>query len=124
MSLIQGFNNLFNRKKAKFGFKLEFIEGSVNHNSITKIQKGECQLNFEDGKIIIKQNNNQIIDSMTDVYNVRTWTFNDEQYFAIRMRTHSEYMFNLKAASLLFRAIENYAQAFNVPIEYCVEPEE
>ncbi len=118
------FNNLFDRKNAKFGFKLDFIKGYINHNEITNIKKGKCQLNFENQCFTISQDNETISDNMKDVYNIRTWTFKGFVYFAIRMTTHSEYMFCLGETDLLLKALENYTKAFNIPFEYCGESTE
>ncbi len=122
--LKQIFKNLFDRKNAKLGFNLDFVKGDVNHNEITKIKKGKCKLNFENQQIIISQNNEIITDNMNDVYNFRTWTFKGNIYFAISMKTHSEYMFSFGEVDFWLKSLENYAQAFDVPFEYCGESEE
>ena len=60
------FNNLFDRKNAKFGFKLDFIKGYINHNEITNIKKGKCQLNFENQCFTISQDNETKNDLLQD----------------------------------------------------------
>ena len=122
--LKQIFKNLFDRKNAKLGFNLIFINGYVNHNEITKIKKGACKLNFENQRFVILQDNESISDNMNDVYNIRTWTFKENVYFAIRMKTHSEYMFSFGTVDFWLKTLENYAKAFNIPFEYCRESKE
>ena len=75
--------------------KVSFVSGNKNHNNITKIQKGECILKFKNNKFYIIQGNNQIEDDSADIYHFRVWTFKSALYMAIRMNTHSEYMFCL-----------------------------
>lgn len=122
--LKQVFNNLFDRKNAKFGFNVDFVNGYVNYNEITNIKKGKCSLKFENQEIIISQNNEIIKDFMSDVYNFRTWTFKGNIYFAIKMKTSSEYMFSFGNVDLWLKSIENYSKAFNIPFEYCGESKE
>lgn len=119
--MLQIFNNLFNRKYAKFGFNVDFVNGTLNHNVITKIKAGKCALNFENQTIIIKQGNEIITDNMSDVSSMRTWTFKGNVYFAIETKTYNEYKFCFGATDLLLKSLENYANAFNIPFEYCEE---
>ena len=119
--LKQFFSNLFNCKNAKLGFNVDFVNGYVNYNEITKIKKGKCVLNFENQQIIITQNNESISDYMSDVYNFRTWNFKGNVYFAIKMKTSSEYKFCFGNVDFWLKALENYTKAFNIPFEYCGE---
>ena len=45
-------------------------------------------------------------------------------YFAIKMKTSSEYMFSFGNVDLWLKSIENYSKAFNIPFEYCGESKE
>ena len=119
----QIFNNLFNPKEAKFGFNLDFVGGTLNHNPIVKIQKGKCKLNFEKQTLIISQDEQSIIDYMVDVESIRTWQFKGNIYFAIKTKTYNEYMFSFGSVDLWLKSIQRYAQAFNIPFKDCGESE-
>lgn len=121
--LKQLFNNLFDRKNAKFGYNVEFVNGTLNHNSINNIKAGKCALNFENQQIIFKQGNEILTDNMSDVESIRTWIFKEKMYFAIATRSYNEYKFcmpvfdneTLKLAIL--KPLINYADAFNIKIQ-------
>lgn len=119
--LRQLFKNAFKPKEAKFGFNLDYIDGSLNHNPINNIKRGKCQLNFENQTFTIKQNDESLIDYMSDVHSIRTWTFKGNVYFAIDTKTHNEYKFSFGAVDYWLKALEKYATAFEIPFEYCGE---
>ena len=79
--LKQLFKNAFQPKEAKFGFNVEFVNGTLNHNPISNLQAGKCALNFEKQIMTIKQNNNVLTENMTDVESIRTWSLNRELFF-------------------------------------------
>jgi len=122
--LKQIFNNLFNRKQAKIGFNLDFVNGTLNHNPISKIKAGKCALNFENQIMTIKQDENILTENMSDVKSMRTWTFKGNVYIAIETKTYNEYKFSFGNFDLWLKSIENYSKAFDIPFEYCGESEE
>jgi len=119
--LKQLFKNAFKPKDAKFSFNIEFINGTLNHNPISNIKRGKCQLNFENQKFTIKQNDEILTDYMTDVDSIRTWTFQGNVYFAINTKTYNEYKFSFGTVDFWLKSLERYAIAFNIPFEYCGE---
>jgi hypothetical protein len=118
------FANLFDRKNGKLNFKLDFVQGHINHNEIKNIKAGQCLLNFENQAFEIKQGDEIISEKMSDVYNVRTWEYKGNFYFAISMKTYSEYMFSFGEVSFWLKALENYVKAFDIPFEYSDESNE
>jgi len=122
--LKQIFNNLFNRKQAKIGFNLDFVNGTLNHNPISKIKAGKCALNFENQIMTIKQDENILTENMSDVKSMRTWTFKGNVYIAIETKTYNEYKFSFGNFDLWLKSIENYSKAFDIPFEYCGESTE
>lgn len=118
----------------KIEIKPFFVSGNKNHNEITKIQKGQCTLKFEDGKFYIIQGENQVEDISADIYHIRVWKFKDALYMAIRMKTHSEYMFclvenipnNEVAFALMYKISKHIAEKLKVEFKDCGEsdPEE
>lgn len=128
--LKQLFDNLFNPKKAKFGYNVEFVNGTLNHNSITKIQAGKCALNFENEQFTFKQGDAILTDNMSDVESIRTWTFKEKMYFAIATRTYNEYKFAMPVIDndalklALLKPLVRYADAFNISIQDDGESEE
>lgn len=91
--LILGIKNAFG--PVKFKVKTFFLSGEKNHNSISIIERGNCELEFKDGKFYIKQGENQIEDNCADIDEIRTWLYKGGLYMAISMTTHSEYKFSL-----------------------------
>jgi hypothetical protein len=128
--LKQLFDNLFNPKKAKFGYNVEFVNGTLNHNPINKIQAGKCALNFENETFIFKQGDEILTDNMSDVESIRTWTFKGKMYFAIATRTYNEYKFSMPVIDnetiklALLKPLIKYADAFNISIQDDGESEE
>lgn len=122
--LKQIFNNLFNRKEAKIGSNVDFVNGTLNHNSITTIQAGKCALNFENQIMTIQQGDNILTENMSDVSSMRTWTFKGNVYLAIETKTYNEYKFSFGNVDLWLKSIENYSIAFGIPFEYCGESKE
>lgn len=122
--LKQLFKNVFKPKDAKFGFNIEFINGTLNHNPINNIKRGKCQLNFENQAFTIKQKNEILTDYMTDVNSIRTWTFQGNVYFAISTKTYNEYTFSFGTVDFWLKTIEKYANLFDIPFEYCGESKE
>ena len=128
--LKQIFNNLFNRKQAKIGFNVDFINGTLNHNPISKIKAGKCALNFENQVMTIKQDENVLTENMSDVESIRTWTFKEKMYFAIATRTYNEYKFAMPVIDndalklALLKPLVRYADAFNISIQDDGESEE
>lgn len=119
--LKQIFNNLFNRKEAKIGFNIDFVNGTLNHNPITKLNAGKCSLTFEKQTMYIKQGDIVLTENMSDVASMRTWTFKGKIYIAIETKTYNEYKFCFGDVDLWLKSLENYANAFNIPFEYCGE---
>jgi len=120
----QIFNNIFNRKEAKLGFKIFFINGTINHKPITNIVKDKCLLDFENQTMIIKQGDVSLTEKMSDVSSMRTWTFKGNVYFAVETKTNNEYKFSFGTVDFWLKAVENYAKEFDIPFEYCGESEE
>ena len=111
------FNNLFDRKNAKFGFKIDFVDGFLNHNAIKAIHAGKCLLNFENQQIIIKQDNETIIENMIDIYNFFWYKSGNNFRLKINTKTHNEFTFDFGESDILLNAVKNYADAFKIPFE-------
>lgn len=126
----QIFDNIFNPKQAKFGYNVEFVNGTLNHNPINKIQAGKCALNFENQQFIFKQGDNIVIDNMNDIESIRTWTFKEKMYFAIATRSYNEYKFSMPKLDnetiklAILKPLIRYADAFNIIIQDDGESEE
>ncbi len=130
--IIQGIKSA--KKPLKIEIKPVFVSGNKNHNEITKIQKGQCTLKFEDGKFWIIQGENQIEDISADIYHIRVWKFKGSLYMAIRMKTHSEYMFlladnghnNEMAFVMMYKIVKHISDKLKVEFKDCGEsdPEE
>ena len=93
-------------EQIKFNFKVYFINGYQNYNNITLIKKGECIFKIEDGNFYFEQDGNIIEDNIFDIYNIRTWTFEDYVYLAIKTKTSSEYKFSLMIKNNVESSIE------------------
>lgn len=123
--LKQLFKNAFQPKEAKFGFNVEFVNGTLNHNPISNLQAGKCALNFEKQTMTIKQNNNVLTENMTDVESIRTWSLNRELFFIqFNTKTYNEYKFKIKLAdstifnTMILQVLTRYADAFGIPITF------
>ena len=92
-------------KQIKFDLKVYFINGYNNYNSV-KIQKGECDFKIKDGKLFFIQGENKIEDNIFDIYHIRTWTYENYVYLAIKMKTSSEYKFSLLVKNDVESSIE------------------
>lgn len=120
-------------EQIKFNFKVYFINGYQNYNNITLIKKGECIFKIEDGNFYFEQDGNIIEDNIFDIYNIRTWTFEDYVCLAIKTKTSSEYKFSLmiknnvessieKATLLMFlKTFENFCKKLKVDFVDCGE---
>lgn len=119
----QLFNSILNPKELKFGYNVEFVNGTLNHNPISKIKAGKCALNFENQTFIFKQGDETLTDNMSDVQSIRTWTFKEKQYFSIETKTYNEYKFampvieNESVKLTLLKPLINLADAFNITIQ-------
>lgn len=119
-------------KPLKIDLQPNFVSGNKNHNEITKIQKGKCILKFENGKFFIIQNENILEELSEDIYNIRVWKFKNSLYMAIRMKTHSEYMFQLAENSennkyviaIMYKMAKYIANKLKVEFKDCGESEE
>ncbi len=126
----QLFKNAFNPKESKFGYNVDFVNGTLNHNPISKIKAGNCTLNFENQTFIFKQGEQTLIDNMSDIESIRTWTFKGKQYFSIETKTYNEYKFampileNETIKHALLKPLFNIADAFNITIQDDGESEE
>ncbi len=123
--LKQLFKNVFDRKNAKFGFKLNFVSGTLNYKSITEIKSDKCTLNFENQAFKISQNDKFLTDKMENVCSIRTWIFKGRLYLVIETKRHDEFMFSFPgvepsdlAIGMLLRPLEVYAKEFEIPFEY------
>lgn len=92
-------------EQIKFNFKVFFINGYCNYNPV-KLQQGECKFKVENGMFYFEQNGQIIKDNIFDIYNIRTWTYENYVYIAIRMKTSSEYKFSLSIKSDVESSIE------------------
>lgn len=92
-------------EQIKFDLKVFFINGYCNYNPV-KLQKGECKFKVENGMFCFEQNGQIIEDNIFDIYNIRTWTYENYVYIAIRMKTSSEYKFSLSIKSDVESSIE------------------
>jgi hypothetical protein len=128
--LKQLFKNAFQPKELKFGYNVEFVNGTLNHNPINKIKAGKCELKFENQTFIFKQDNETLTDNMSDVEKIRTWTFKGKQYFCIETRTYNEYKFSMPVIDnetvklALLKPLIRIADAFNIDIQDDGESEE
>lgn len=124
--LKQLFKNAFQPKEAKFGFDVEYVDGTLNHNPITNFQTGKCTLNFEKQIMTIKQNDNILTENMTDVESIRTWSLNRKFLFIqFNTKTHNEYKFKMDMSMdekvmylILMQPLTKYADAFGIPITF------
>lgn len=124
--LKQLFKNAFQPKEAKFGLNVEFVNGTLNHNPISKLQAGKCALNFENQKMIIKQGDNVLTENMTDVESIRTWSLNRKFLFMqFNTKTYNEYKFKMDMSMdekvmymILMQPLTKYADAFGIPITF------
>ncbi len=98
-------NNNCSADKFNFKFDVFFVSGNINHNNINNLQKGKCLLKVENGLMSFIQGDNVIQDNVLDIESIRTWVYEGYDYFAIKMKTHSEYMFSL----LIDSAADNQA---------------
>ena len=120
-------------EQIKFDFKVYFINGYQNYNNITLIKKGECLFKVENGHFYFEQDGKVIEDNIFDIYNIRTWTFEDYVYLCIRTKTSSEYKFSLiiknnvessieKAMLLVYlKAFENFCKKLKIDFVECGE---
>jgi hypothetical protein len=115
----------------KLKYDTYFLSGYVNHNNITKLQRGACVLKFESRKFYIIQDNESIEDNCTDIYNMRIWEYKGGLYLAIKMKTHSEYKFSLiepsknndVASAMLYKLFNGLAKRLKVELVECGESE-
>ena len=113
----------------KFKYNTYFLSGYVNHNNITKLQRGACVLKFESGKFYIIQDNESIEDNSSDIYNMRIWEYKGGLYLAIKMKTHSEYKFSLiepsknsdVASAVIYKLFNGLAKRLKVELVECGE---
>lgn len=111
--------NFGSPEKFKFKFKMNFVRGDINHNEITNLKKGECLFKIENNKFYILQGDNNVIDNMPDVYNFRIWQYENALYFAIRMKTHSEYIFNPMNSDITISLLQKIADKFKIELVDC-----
>lgn len=78
-----------------FDYKSYFLNGTINHNEIKTLERGDCVINFTSEKFTIKQNEKIIEDNVADIYHFRLWTYENGLYLAITTKTHNEYKFSL-----------------------------
>ena len=121
----QLFNNVFDRKNGKLGFKPDFVNGTLNHKPITEIEAGKCKLNFENQAFKISQNDKFLTDKMENVCSIRTWIFKGKLYLIIETKQHNNYMFSFPdveindlTIGILLKPLETYAKEFEIPFEY------
>ena len=115
----------------KLKYDTYFLSGYVNHNNITKLQRGACVLKFEAGKFYIIQDNNSVEDNCNDIYNMRIWKYKGGLYLAIKMKTHSEYKFSLiepsknsdMASAVIYKLFNGLAKRLKVELVECGESE-
>lgn len=125
--LKQLFKNAFQQKESKFGFNLDFVGGTLNHNPINNFRTGEeCALNFENQQMFIKQGDNVLTENMTDIESIRTWTYKRKTFVIhIHTKTYNEYKFSTGFADhkmtqmLIMQVLTKHADAFGIPIEFC-----
>lgn len=113
--LKQIFSNLFDRKNAKMGFNVEFIDGYLHNEEIESLHAGKCSLNFEKQEFIIKQDSEIYSDSMLNVLEFRKIQECDNFLLKITTRKYGEFTFDFGESDLWFQAIKNYADAFQIP---------
>ena len=92
-------------EQIEFDYKVYFINGYCNYNPV-KLQKGECKFKVKNGKFYFEQDEQTIEDNIFDIYNIRTWTFENYVYIAIKMKTSSEYKFSLLVKNDVESSIE------------------
>lgn len=92
-------------EQIKIDLKIYFIDGYCNYNPV-KLQKGECKFKVANGKFLFEQDGNIIEDNIFDIYNIRTWTFENYVYIAIKTKTSSEYKFSLLVKNDVESSIE------------------
>lgn len=85
-------------KKAKekvrtINLNLFFIKASNFRKKDDEIQKGDCIFDFQEDIFTIKQDDKKIENNISSVYLFRFWEYKGDTYFAINMRSKTEYMF-------------------------------
>jgi hypothetical protein len=70
-----------------------FIKATNYRKKDDVLQKAECSIEFNNQEIFIKQNDKKIVNNISSIYEVRIWEYKDNTYFAIKMKSHTEYMF-------------------------------
>ena len=122
----QLFKNAFQPKEAKFGFNLNFVSGTLNHNPISKLKAGKCALNFENQIMYIKQGDEVLTENVSDIESIRTWTYKRKAFVMhIFTKTHNEYKFSTAFDNenmlkmLILESLTRYANAHNIPNEFC-----
>lgn len=123
--LKQLFKNAFKPKDAKFGYNLYFVSALKNHNEVKEFEKGKCSVTFENRTMTIQQGDNIIVEKMSNVSSIRTWAYK-RRYLIIEFNTknHNEYKFSLEmsnniANGIVIKTLTRYADALNIPLEYC-----
>lgn len=80
-------------KEDKNAFKSYFLGVDSLRKSDGNVQRGECEIIFEDENFKIKQNEEIIENSIQSIYYFDIWEYKDDTYFKFRMRSGAEYKF-------------------------------
>lgn len=80
-----------------------------------KIERGECQIFFDENSFVIKQNDEQITNEIDSIYYFDIWEYKDETYFKIKMRSATEYIF--KSIRFEYEKISKFLSSKGVKIE-------
>ena len=115
-------------------FSIDEIPDNLAEEKTNKcsLERGNCILKFKNEKFYIIQNENQIENDCINIYELRTWIYQNGLYMAIMMRSHVEYKFSLVepkennelAISLMSKFIERIANKLKVKFNDCGESEE
>ena len=108
-------------KKAKakirtLNLDLFFVKTSKFRKKDDEIQKGDCIFDFQEDIFTIKQGDKKIGNDISSIYLFRFWEYEEYIYFAINMRSKTEYMFSLKS-DFQKKLITYLAENHNIMVE-------
>jgi len=102
-----------------FNFIKSFDTYFINCDNYRKkdgnVERGECQILFDDKTFLIQQDREIIKNNISSIYYFDIWEYEEHTYFKIRMRSLTEYKFG----AIEFEAdeIANYLRSMNITIE-------
>ncbi len=92
-----------------------FVKASSYRKKDDKLDKDVCTLTFKGDSFFIEQGDKKIENLIKSIYTFRWWDYKDDEYFAIKMRSHSDYMFRVD--SKVNDKLAKIKYAFNIDEE-------